>query len=312
MKKKEYLILIALILIFSAYLLMHKENKDHYTLPAIEKIDKKEVTGLVLEKKDGRIAFTKKQNTWLVTDNGFPADSTEVETMLDAVATLKLSALVSQKGDLNRYDLDDDGRIKVTAMNKQKVMLEFTLGKIAPTANHTFVMLANDKNIYHASGSFRASFDKTVDAFRDKKVMEFKQASINRFTIEKDGLSKVLVAREDKKDKKKPMVSWHAEDGTSADKEVISNLLSALSFLECDHYLDDAARKALETTPFLCKIRLENKGVIELRLFQSDEKDPVAGLSSMSPYGFELSPYNSNEIVSTIETLLGIKKDKEK
>jgi hypothetical protein len=173
--KKEYLILVALILILGAYLLFHKENKNNYVLPKIAKIDISKITGLVIAKIQIPIEFTKKEGTWVITDKEYPADSSSVENMLDTLKTLKLSALVSEKEDLKRYELDDENVILVKAMNGQKIVFEFTIGKTAPSFNHTFVKLTSDKNIYQANGSFRAYFDKTLEDFRDKKVLEVKE-----------------------------------------------------------------------------------------------------------------------------------------
>ncbi|MBU8848113.1 MAG: DUF4340 domain-containing protein [Desulfobacterales bacterium] len=175
--KKEYLILIALILILGAYLLFHKENKDNYILPEIVKIDVSKITGLIIDKKEGLIEFTKKEGNWTLTDQECPADSPSVENMLDTLKTFKLSALVSEKDDLKRYELDDGKRIRVKVMKSRETLFEFTMGKTAPTFNHTFVMLKNDKNIYHANGSFRSYFDKSVEDFKEKKIVVPKEGS---------------------------------------------------------------------------------------------------------------------------------------
>ena len=310
--KKEYLILIALILIFSAYLLVHKENKDNYTLPEIEKIDVSKITGLIIDKKPESIKFTKKGKNWLLTDKEYPADSSSVENMLDTFKTLKLSALVSQKTDLKRYQLDDQNRIRVKVMEGAKAIFEFSMGKTAPTFNHTFVMLVNDHNIYHANGSFRSYFDKTVEDFRDKKVLEFKKESIKRFTVKKDGLSKTLVSKEETKGKEKTSVTWSFEDGTPADKEAVLNFLSSVSFLKCENFLDSPAKKSYEKEKPLCEIRLENKGGIQLTLFKGKKEDNLIGISSMNRYAFALSQFNGKEIVSNIEKLLGITKKEKK
>ena len=309
--KKEYLVLIALILIFSAYLLLHKENKDHNTLPEIEKIDTNKITGLIIDKKQGPIVFTKKEGKWTLTDKEYPADSHAVENMLDTFKDLKLSALVSQKRDLIRYELDAEKQIRVKILEGKKTVFEFSIGKTAPTFNHTFVMLANDTNIYHANGSFRSDFEKTKDDFRDKKVLEFKEVSIKKITIEKDGISRILTAKEDKKDKEEAGITWSFEDGTIADKEEISNLLSAVSFLECEKYLESPAKNDLEKKASLCKILLENEDKIALTLYEGNKEETVFGSSSMSEYAFALSRFNGKEIVSNIEKLLGIKKEKE-
>jgi len=309
--KKEYLVLIALILIFSAYLFFHKENKDHNTLPQIKKIDTSKITGLIIDKEQGPIVFTKKEGKWTLTDKKYPADSHAIENMLDTFKDLKLSALISQKGDLIRYELDAKKQIRVKILEGKKTVFEFSIGKTAPSFNHTFVMLANDTNIYYANGSFRSNFEMAKDDFRDKKVLEFKKESIKKMTIEKDGISKILTAKEDKKAEEEAEITWIFEDGTTADKEEISNLLSTVSFLECEKYLEASAKSDLKKKASLCEIILENEDKIALTLFEGNKEETVFGSSSMSEYAFALSRFNGKEIVSNIEKLLGIKKEKE-
>jgi len=307
--KKEYLILVALILILGAYLLFHKENKNHYVLPDIAKIDISKITGLVIEKKQNPIEFTKKEGTWVVSDKGYPADSSSIEKMLDTLKKLKLSALVSQKEDLNRYELDNDNLILVKALTGQKIIFEFTMGKTAPSLNHTFVRLKDNKNIYSANGNFRSDFDNSLEDFRDKKVLEFKEASIKQIFIEKDEISKTIISKEGKKEKEETSITWTSDDGTPVDTEMISTLMSAVSFLKCEKYLDDDTRNKLEKEKPLCKIILKNENTIELMLFKIDTQDNFIGISSMNEYAFAISQFTGKEILSTIERLLGITKE---
>ena len=309
--KKEYLILVALILILGAYLLFHKENTNHYVLPDIAKIDISKITGLVIEKKQSPIEFTKKEGTWIVSAKGYLADSSSIEKMLDTLKTLKLSALVSQKEDLKRYQLDDDNRILFKALTGQKIIFEFTMGKTAQSFNHTFVRLKDDKNIYSANGNFRSYFDNPLDDFRDKKVLEFKEESIKQIFIEKNGISKTIILKEGEKDK--TSITWTSDDGTPVDTKMISNLMSAISFLKCEKYLDDDFKNKLEKEKPLCKIILKNKNNIELTLFKIDTQDNLIGISSMNEYVFTINQFTGKEILPAIENLLGItKKEKNK
>ena len=316
--KKEYLILILLILLFSAYLFLHKENKDNTPLPEIKKIDMSQVTGLILEKKEGTIKFTRKDKKWFLTDKEYPADSSSVETMLDALKTLKLSALVSEKQDLKRYELNDENRVLVKAMKEAEPVFELAVGKTAPTQNHSFVMIKNDKNIYQANGNLKSHFDKTVEDYRDKNVLEFKEASLKRVTLEKDGVSRAILPREVKKEetkdteKDKTAITWAFEDGNPIDHQVFSNLLPMLSFLKCRTYLDSPTKTELEKNKPLCKIILENESRLELTLFKGDKEEQIKGISSMNNYVFELSRFNGKEILSKVEKLLGIQRDEKK
>ena len=304
--KKEYLILVALIILLGAYLLFHKENKNNYTLPEIAKIDTAKITGLIINKGKNPISLTKNEKTWVVSDKKYPADSSSLENIFDTLKTLKLSALVSENEDLRRYDLDEENSIQVKVITGQTKAFEFTMGKTAPSFNHTFIRLTDDKNIYHATGNFRAYFDKTIEDFRDKKVMEFKKDSIKQVFIEKEGLSKTLVSV---KGETSDSVSWRSEDGAAADKETVSNLLSAVSFLKCEKYLNDTSKKKFENEKPLVKLDLKNN--INLSLFKTDAQDNLIGISSMNEYVFELSQFNAKEIESNIEKLLGIVKKEE-
>jgi len=173
-------------------------------------------------------------------------------------------------------------------------------------------MLANDKNIYHANGSFRGDFNQPLDDFRDKKVLEFNKKSIKQFSIEKDGKSKTLISKEEKSEEKENHITWSSEDGTSVDKEVVSDLLSNISFLECEKYLDTPDKNSLKNKKSLGRIQLENQNTIELTLYKNDKQDNIIGISSMNGYLFSLGESNGSKIVENIEKLLGIEKIEEK
>ena len=89
--KKEYLILIVVIIFASSYLLLHKENRDNYKLPEIEDIDTSKLTEIIIKSSNGNIKFIKKEESWLLTDKEFPADSSSVQDMFDTLKTFKLT-----------------------------------------------------------------------------------------------------------------------------------------------------------------------------------------------------------------------------
>ncbi len=310
--KKEYLILIVVIIFASSYLLLHKENRDNYKLPEIEDINTSKLTGIIINSSNGNIKFIKKGESWVLTDKEFPADSSSVQDMFDILKTFKLTALVSQNKNLQKYELDKKKHVRVKLLENNKTIFEFTIGKLAPSFNHTFVMLANDKNIYHANGSFRGHFNQSLDDFRDKKVLEFHEKSIKQFSIEKDGKTKTLISKEEKEEEKENHITWSSEDGTSADKKVVSDLLSSISFLKCEQYPATPDKGSLKDKQPLCRIQLENKDTIELTIYKNDKQDNFIGISSMSDYLFSLSEFDGSRIVENIEKLLGIEKKEEK
>jgi len=307
--KKEYLILIAIILVLSAYLVFHKENQDNYTLPEITKIDRSKITALTVEKKGRKIEFKKQGDNWELTDKKYLAKQSNMNSMLDVFEKLKLSALVSEKGDLKRYELDEEMTIKAVAKDNDAILLEINIGKTAPTFNHTFIMLKNDKNVYHANDSFRTYFDKTVDEFRDKKVLEFKEEAITGLMLEKEGLSKTLVAKDTKTDKGKTNKQWAFADGSAVQEEALSDLISSLALLECNAYVPDVTKQSFESKAPVLKITVSDKTPLVLTLFGKEGEKILEGISTQNNDVFKLGEYTGNDIVSNVDKILGIKKE---
>jgi hypothetical protein len=308
--KKEYLILMAVIVLAGSYLFLHKENQNSFKMPEIQKIDTSKITGITIEKIKENIELTKKGKNWVLTDDKFPADSTLVQDMLDTFKTFKLTTLVSDKNDLLRYKLDKKQRVNVKLLENDKTFFEFSIGKPAPSFNHTFVMLADKKKIYHAKGNFRSDFNKSMDDFRDKKILQFNEKSIKLISIEKNQISNTFILKEEKGKNKKASSSWISKEGTPVDEKNISDLLSTLSFLKCETYLVNYTKKSLKTK--VGTIRLENKNKMELTIYKDDKQENLIGTSSMNDYIFSLDESDGKKIISDVEKLLGITADLDK
>lgn len=312
--KKEYLILIIVILALSGYLIFKKDDRSHYSLPEPPAVEKADVDRLTVAKEGETLEFVKQGDGWVVGPDQFPADKGTVADMLDTVSGLTLSALVSEKKDYLRYELDDDHRVDVTAFTGEKPALSFKIGKTAPSYNHTFVMLGDDSRIFHAEDSFRSHFDKVLDDFRDKEVMTVPEEGVKKITIEKNGVEKQLTAQ-DKGDAGEetdsPKKIFLDEAGSQADPETVSNLLSALSALRCDTFLTDATKADLEKEGPALTIRLETDSPLVLRLFDQDTEAPVRATSSMNAYAFKLQSYTAKDIQSYADALAGLQPEKE-
>ncbi len=309
--KKEYLILAVVILALSAYLVFKKDNQQNYTLPAPMKIEKGKINKIVITRKNLAMELARKGETWVVSDKKFTADMTLVNNMLDVARNLRISALISESKDSIRYELDDDHAIGVKAFKGKDLLLSFKIGKTAPSFNHTFIMLAGDTRIFQADKNFKKDFDTSVETLRDKKVMTFKEASIKKITLEKNGVAKILKSVKAENDKKEDPVQWKFEDGTSPDKEALTNLLSSLSFLVCERFSDSLSKESLEKESPLIKITLENETPIILNIFRNNG-DSMVGTSSMSPYPFVLESYKSKDIFSYVDKLAGLVKETKK
>lgn len=329
--KKEYIILIILIIGLSAYLGLKKDDQVHYELPTIPQVDTTRIERVEISKADRLVVLNKGEKGWTVTDKNFPANPDDIELILGTLEKIKLSALVSEAKDLVRYELDDTHAVKVKALAGKEVVRSLVVGKTAPSYNHTFIYLDNkDQTVYQANGNFKSQFDKTADDLRDKKVLGFDPDSIKKITLEKQGKTVTLVKapapekpdQEKDKDKyKKDLTAektapketiWKNESGSVADQKTISDLLSSLSDLECRAFMDDDKAARLKETAPSYKILLENDKTFVLNLFNKNDDQDMEGSCSYTPYAFTLNSYKAEDIVSYTDKLLGIEQQQDR
>ena len=139
--KKEYIILIALIVVLLLYLVLKRTDRVHYDLPELTTIDANTLTKIEIIKPDGTITLVKKDTGWLIDPKGYPTDVSKITSITDIVKNLQLTALASRSKNYTLYDLGEDKLIRVKAYKGDQVIREFCIGKTTPTNNHTFVKL---------------------------------------------------------------------------------------------------------------------------------------------------------------------------
>ena len=256
-RKKEYFLLAALIIGLVFYLVFQKTDQTHYQVPEPPEISKDDITTIEITTSDRTVEIRKKDGAWAIGTQAYPADAHRIRDMLDVLDALKLTALVSASENYARYDLNAAKKLAVKAWSGGTLLREFDIGKTAPTYQHTFVKLAEDPNIYHARGYFRTKFEKSVDDLRDRRVLSFNKVEIaeveildNQETVvrfrkaaaqEKDGET----AQAGKSDADAPLkkAAWETTAGSPVAPEKLESLLSTLSDLECDGYIEDVEKE---------------------------------------------------------------------
>ena len=321
--KKEYIILIILIIGLSAYIGLKKDDQVHYELPTIPQVDTTRIDRMEISKTGRLVILDRGEKGWTVTDEKFPANPDEIKQILDTLKQIKLSALVSETKDLARYELNDTHAVKVKTLADKKVLSSVVIGKTAPSHNHTFIYLNDkDRTVYQANGNFKNQFDKAAADFRDKTVLGFDLDSMKKVTLDKQGKTVTLVKEivsekpDQEKDKTKEDLTaektapekaiWKNEDGSVVDQKTVSDLLSSLSKLECQAFMDDDQAARLKEIEPSCKISLETDKTFVLNLFDKNNDQDVEGSCSYIPYAFTLTSYKAEDIVSYTDRLLGI------
>jgi hypothetical protein len=308
--KKEYIILALIIIALSVYLIVQKKDKTHYTLPETENIEKNDISKMVINRKESDLTLSRENNRWYILPHHYPADSGMVESMLDSISTLSLTALASESRNYTSYELDEKNKIEVTAFKEETPLRTISIGKAASSFRHTFVKLAGDHRVFHAAGNLRNFFDKTVSGLRDKEILKIDD-EITELKLRK-GADEITIVRTsspvtsdpDKKkqeDQSPPAQKWETAEGKPAVDSEVDDLVNTLSILSCDEYIEDKAKEDFSSPIYSVSL----KGLKEYTISFFDKTDNTyPAVSSQNQYPFFMSSWKAERIMEDLESLL--------
>lgn len=308
--KKEYAILSVVIISLGLYLFFRNSDRTTYTLPELPAVDTQALTKIETEKGDQTVVLTRKEEEWFVSPGNYPADINLVKGMLDVLAQLKVTALVSETKNYSRYELDKGQQIQVTAYQDDKAQRTFNIGKAAATMRHTHITLADDPNVYHAQGNFRHDFDQSVESLRDKSILAFKSDDIADFSIEtgdrKVALKKITPPPAPEDDdkaaasttgpEKTPAVKWVTPEGQDVADNAVKQLLSALSRLKCRAYLTDQVKTDFTDPTYRIRLNGPDESMLEIFAPADDTDTEIPARSSLRNDPFTLSDFDLDPI----------------
>lgn len=317
--KKEFFILGIIICGLLLYIFQRNTDRIIYQLPDITPLAKKEISTIEVSKGEIPIILKKKDDKWYFDPQGYLADSNKVTGMLDSIEQLTLAALVSESKSYNRYDLDDQNKLQVKAWQGETLKRDFGVGKTASGSQHTFVRLANDDRVYQAQENLRTKFEYTVDNLRDKTVLAFNSSEIQEIKVTKGAESMTLIrtqetgenspSKEDDIKSAKPppgaeKTTWQTANGKKVDDTRVNRLLSTLSKLNCQKYIDD--RKKGELTDPAYAIVLKGTQDYSLSIFAKtgEGNGHYPAVSSGNDYPFELSKWQAEELMKAPDEIV--------
>lgn len=336
--KKEYLILLLIIVALSVYLYTRSKDQTHFELPRPAQADSQKINRLLITKNGRSIELNKKDDQWTIGPKAYVADSIKVKNMVKAAAELTITDLISESGNYERYDLNEKQKINVQAFEGNAMVRNFDVGKGAPTNQHTFVLLADNSNVYHARGHLNTTFDHTVDELRDLTVLSFQKNDITSMVLQK-GEQSLTIAKKDltsdekaePADQKKQAeqkeekdqtadqenqaeqkeagakTQWQDPKGQPVDQPTVERLLSDFSKFRCNDYMaDDEAEALKKKTPTWSLTFKSEKETHTLSVFDQPEADDTTfpALSSSEPYAFTITKSQAETIQKQIEKLL--------
>lgn len=316
--KKEYIILVAVIVALGLYLVFRSPDRAQYSLPQLPEIDTAEITKIEIAKPEISIVLDREGDNWLIGPDAFRADRDKVKAMLETMDTLTVTALVSESKSYNRYELDDDKKISVKAWTGDELTREFDLGKAASSFRHTFVKLAGDDRVYHGRGNFRGTFDQTVDNLRDKQVLSFDPLDIHEMSITKDK-EDLTLARAQRPVEVSPgqdgaevegaqqpgaQMIWQTEEGKRGNEKELNRMVTTLSNLRCETYVDDKNKEDFVAPIYTIVLKGAEEHTLNLFAKTDEEAKNYPAVSSGNAYPFLLPQWQVENLMKKPEDLL--------
>ena len=315
--KKEYAILSVIIVALGLYLFFRNADRTTYTLPVLPAVDAQNLTKIEIGKGSRTVVLTRSDDGWTVSPGDYPADAALVRPMLEALAGLTATTLISETKNYARYELDAEHQVRVTAYEGDRAVRSFKIGKAADTWRHTHITLADDPNVYHARGNFRLDFDQSVENLRDKSILKFDKDKVTALTIEA-GDRKIELTKaadpeasnetsetpEEKKDDN-PTTRWQTTEGQPVGPEAVEALLSGLSGLKCRAYLPDQAKADLVDPAYLIRISGGETAVLEIFKPADEDATELPARSTLRNDPFTLADFDIDPIKAFLSGLEG-------
>jgi hypothetical protein len=320
--KKEYAILAVVIIALVLYLALRKSNRTHYELPEFTEFASEQISRIELKSSDSKLELIKKDDGWVVGTEEYPADDKKVADILSLLQDLKVTELVSESASYVRYGISDDKKITVKAWAGSQLERELDVGKVADTYGHTFIKLPEDKSVYLAQGNFRRNVEVSLDDLRDKQVLIFDENEMTEVLIQSgqqtlalnkkeiaegssDSTAEGAGAVDGEEAKTEIKTVWETPGGEAVEKGAVDRLLSTLTDLKCEGYLEDSMKAELKNPTHSVTLKGGgNEYTISLFAKREEEDSKIPGLSSMNDSPFYLQTWKAKEITDSIQDLL--------
>jgi len=307
--RKEAIILGIVIVVLSLYLIFNKSDRSLYELPDLKPIPTSKISKMTIDSSEGSIVFIRKAGGWVINKEAYPGDETSIKRLVDIIADLTLTTLISESKNYGRYNLDPDHKITIKAWEGDKLLREFDVGKSASGHRHTFVKLIGDHRVYQAGDSFRNKVEEKADMFRNKTVMSFKPDQIEQVQVSKEDTQRIylkeksqLVSSEtpsdgDKMGSDTAKSLWKNSAGEVVKENKLTKLIGDMSSLKCSAYVYDR-QKADFKNP-ISMITFKGAEEYTLQIFEGLEKDAseYPAVSSQNDYPFFIPKWQADPII---------------
>jgi hypothetical protein len=198
------------------------------------------------------ITLVKNGSTWSVSQDGssYNGDQNLIGSLVDQINGLKPLRLAATKKDKwSKYEVNDSLATRVVLENNGEVLADIMIGKFSyiqaknqmPQQNpymqqprgimNTYVRLSDEDEVYAVEGFLSMSFNRNLDAFRDKTVLNVQKDQLSRLTFSYPADSSFVLSKRND--------AWFVDE-LPADSAAVANYLNGLSRVTCNTFSEMA------------------------------------------------------------------------
>ncbi len=177
------------------------------------------------------VTLVPREGRWRVTAPiDFPADEVAADGIAGSLTKLTSEGTIDDPQGPEVYGLGEGARIvRFTAGGEEHSL---RVGRKTPVGSNSYVRSGSDERVFMVPTWRLNSFSKRLDELRDRRVLRFDPSSVSRVEVRWPGAAVELERRD---------AGWWLTAPVEGlgDSDTIEDLLSELSFLRADGFLDE-------------------------------------------------------------------------
>ena len=232
----RYALPLAVIAALSVYLVVRRDDRLHYELPALPPMAEAAVDRVEVERGEARVVLERTDGGWLIDGPGYPAEPSIVAGMVRAAATLALTDLIAAEPTYGRYGLGEAEAITATFLEGANRLRVLKIGKRAPTYSHTYVLIDDDPRVYQATGDLTRAFSTQEQVLRDRSILGFQTSAISAIAVRTAGGTAELLRGVPPTPEAAP--TWSIAGGGALDPETIRRALDLLAGMRASRFIE--------------------------------------------------------------------------
>ncbi len=286
MTRNTYVLLAILaVLVVAAYLVMQKPGERSSTGDSghlFVTVDSLAVDRIEIKSPGSAVVLRKKGVEWyLDSPVSYKADQSNVAMLIHDCKNLEVKNMVSDKPEkFPVFQVDSTGtRLAIFQNGAEKS--SFILGKSGSSYAEMYARMTSSNEVNLISGASSYVFNRPLKEWRDRTIFSVSRDNIKEVHYQYGDTTFVLAQRDS---------TWMiGKDSTQSD--VVSNLLSTLSNVQADDFVD-----TLNTRPSRPTAQISYSGT-QLTFFYVKQGDKYLVQSATSPQWFEVQSWRANQIL---------------